>query len=138
MPTPNLSYFQEPPAYGSGVNYDDFTLQSVQKFKRDRGILDEMKGAQAGVATGNPYIAAAGLGLDLLGKGVEFYGASQERKAAEAEAKAAEKRYQAELARRDLLDRQREDQQRRANEMAYGDYAMNYENQAQQLYGQYQ
>ena len=154
MPTHNMSYFQTdfPQAQSlyqpnnmmqhrlqmPSQDSIDFQLKSVEKFKQDRGLFNQFKGTQAGASTGNPYIAAAGLGLDLLGKGVEIYGASQEREAAEAEAKAAERRYQAELARRDLLDRQREEQQRKANEMSYGDYAMGYENQAQQLYGQYQ
>jgi hypothetical protein len=130
---------QPNPYYAGGDDPSTIKLEAVRKFNaaRNQSATSGFPNATQGAMTGNPYIAGAGLGLDLLGKGMEIYGAAKERKAAEAEAREAEKRYQAELARRDLLDLQRQAQQRRANEMAYGSYASNMEGQAQDLYSLY-
>jgi len=117
-------------------------LKAVKEFQKSpasgvnaAGDLTLAAGAIPGPQ--QPFVAGAGLVLKGVGLGIQAYGGYKQREAAEKAAEKSELRYQEELRRLEKLDEERKRQQELSNQLALGEYAQGYEEQAQQYYGQY-
>lgn len=113
------------------------TLNAVKSFRKSSGTGPTEGGYGQPPAPGGNMLGKVGVAGDLAGLAIQGISAVQARKDARMAQKRADERYRREQERLDQLDAERRDQMRRSNEMAYGQYGMDIEQQAQDLYGTY-